>query len=152
MKIKIHYSLLTIKSIIYWFIYGGVLLCIPVDLSADLCNIYMWKLRKIICIGNILHISLMQNAIHVWHYRNSCKSQWIACDTRWFMFCMGWVDCMPSRKRYYVFILFELIPPFYLIPCRDYRCHITHTPLGKMTAILQTICSDTFSWMKSFVF
>ena len=129
LKIKIHYSILTIKSIILLvYIWRCCAMYTCRSVSRFVQYIYMWKLRKIIWIGNILHISLRRNAIHVNHYRNSCRSQWIAFDTRWFIFCMGWVDCLRSRNRCYVFILFELIPPFYLIPCRDYRCHITHAP------------------------
>ena len=39
-----------------------------------------------------------------------------------------------------------------MTPLIDLINLLTHLPLDKMAAILQTMFSDAFSWMKSFVF
>ena len=43
-------------------------------------------------------------------------------------------------------------PPSLLMSPVSHSAVLTHLPLDKMAAILQTIFSDAFSWMKNFVF
>ena len=70
--------------------------------------------------------------------------QWIKCfmnishSVIWVSRCVQGNDFMESVMRH---ILYN-----WLMPC------LTHLPLDKMVAISQTIFSDAFLWMKSFIF
>ena len=91
---------------------------------------------------------------------HSRKCIWICCLPKWQPFCPGWDELKCKMCETHTFGCSE--PPVYtkgmyvitvlILILLLLDVMLTHLPLDKMAAILLTIFSDAFSWMKSFEF